>query len=374
MSEPIRILHVIGAMNCGGAETMVMNLYRNIDREKIQFDFLVHTEKECFFDNEIRALGGKIYSVPRFNLINLFRYKKELRKFFKEHPEYTAVHGHIGSSACVYLSVAKKHGMYAIAHSHNTNSTEISLKNILYRLFSLRTRRVADHFFACSRDAGIDRFGIKIANAKNFSVLPNAIQTENFVYNDSIRQKAREDLGFSDEFVVGHIGRFSYQKNHEYLLEIFAEILKIKKDAILLLLGDGELRDEIERKISELNLNGRVVLAGVRKDANRLLQAMDCFVFPSHFEGLGIVAIEAQCNGLPCFINEELPQDLNINSNLSRLSIKASPKIWAKEIIEKSLRVDSKAAFNNVKNAGYDIKNSAEELAEFYSNIQKGEK
>jgi len=369
MDKPIRILHVIGAMNCGGAETMIMNLYRNIDREKIQFNFLVHTEKECFFDAEIRELGGKIYSVPRFNLINLFRYKKALKKFFGEHLEYTAVHGHIGSSACIYLNIAKKYGMFAIAHSHNTNSTEISLKNVLYRLFSLKTRRVADCFFACSKDAGADRFGKRITNSNNFSVIQNAIETDGFVYNESVRLKVREELGFSDEFIVGHIGRFSYQKNHEYLLRVFAEILKLKKNAILLLLGDGELREEIERKISELNLNEHVVLAGVRKDANRFLNAMDCFVFPSHFEGLGIVAVEAQCNGLPCFINETFPTELDINSNLHRLSLQSGPDVWAKEIVENAKRIPADEAVENVRRAGYDIKQIAKKLESFYCNI-----
>lgn len=369
MDKPIRILHVIGAMNCGGAETMIMNLYRNIDREKIQFDFLVHTEEKCFFDDEIRELGGKIYSVPRFNLINLFSYKKALKKFFSEHSEYTAVHGHIGSSASIYLSVARKHGIYAIAHSHNTNSTEISLKSILYRLFSLRTRRVADRFFACSQDAGIDRFGKKITNSNNFSVIQNAIETDCFIYNESVRLKTRKELGFSDEFIVGHIGRFSYQKNHEYLLRVFAEVLKLKKNAILLLLGDGELREEIERKISELSLNEHVVLAGVRKDANRILNAMDCFVFPSHFEGLGIVAIEAQCNSLPCFINETFPTELDINSNLHRLSLQSGPNVWAREIVEKSKRIPADEAVGNVRQAGYDIKQVSKKLEEVYFNI-----
>ena len=185
-------------------------------------------------------------------------------------------------------------------------------------------------------------------------------------------EKTRKELGFSDEFIVGHIGRFSYQKNHEYLLRVFAEVLKLKKNAILLLLGDGELREEKERKISELSLNEHVVLAGDRKDANRILNAMDCFVFPSHFEGLGIVAIEAQCNGLPCFINEIFPTELDINSNLHRLSLQSGPDVWAKEIVENAKRIPADEAVENVRRAGYDIKQIAKKLESFYCNRYGG--
>ncbi len=227
MAEPIRVLQVLHGMDCGGAENMIMNLYRNIDRSKVQFDFLVHTRKKCFFDDEIKSLGGRIFHVPYYNVINHFTYKKLLEIFFKKHPEIRIVHGHLGSCAHIYLSVAKKYGCFAIAHSHATQATDISIKKYLYRIFNMYTRRIADYYFACSKSAGVDRFGERVVSSNRFSVLNNSIDTQKYIFSIKKRGTIRKLLGISDDcFVVGHIGRFNYPKNHSFLIDIFNVVLK----------------------------------------------------------------------------------------------------------------------------------------------------
>ena len=371
----MRILHVFNIMNCGGAENMIMNIYRNIDREKIQFDFLVHSNKPAFFDEEIRNLGGRIFYVPRWNILNFFKYKKELHNFFKKHKdEFSWIHGHMGSSSCIYLSVAKKYGIKTIAHSHSANFSYRSLKNAVFLLLNRITRKVSENFFACSYDAGLCRYGKKIVNGKNFKIIKNAIDLDKYIPDTKEKERITNEFNLENSFVIGHIGRFTYAKNHAFLIEIFKEILKLKDNAKLLLVGEGELREELESLVKSENLTDKVILTGVRNDVTSLLQVMDCFVFPSHFEGLGIAAIEAQTMGIPCFINESLPKDLDINSNVFRLALSESPERWAKTILNKCHnKISHETAFASIKKSGYDIKESVKTLELFYESISKKE-
>ena len=366
MSKPIRVLQVFHGMDCGGAENMIMNLYRNIDRSKVQFDFLVHTKKKCFFDDEIKNLGGRIFFVPYYNIKNTVAYKKALRHLYESHPEIKIVHGHLGSCAHIYLNIAKEHGCYTIAHSHNTLPTDRSIKNVLYRLFTLRTRKVADYFFACGKQAGLDRFGEKIVSSDRFQVLNNAIDTQKYIYNPEIRQKMRAELGLEEAFVVGHIGRFNYQKNHEFLIDIFDAVLKKEPKARLLLVGDGDLRPEIENKISRLGIKDKVIMTGVRKDVPDLLQAMDCFVFPSHYEGLPVTVIEAQAASLPCVISDRITSEVNVSNRVKYLSIDSDAESWVKTVVNcyKDTRSN---AMQIIVDSGYDIYGSSKFLQDFYS-------
>jgi len=364
----IRILQVFYGMNCGGAENMIMNIYRNIDREKVQFDFLVHTTKKCYFDDEIEKLGGRIFCIPRFNLVNVVQYKKAIDDFFKKHKgEFSVVHGHIGSSACIYLDVAKKYNIVTISHAHNANFSMLSLKNVIYRTLNLKTRIVADHFFACSYIAGVCRYGKKIVKQSNFKIIKNAIQLDKYTYSIEKHKKVSEEFGFNNKFVIGHIGRFDKNKNQTFVVKIFSEILKTKPNSVLMLVGDGKMRSKVEKLVDKLDIASNVIMTGVRSDVNELLQGMDCFVFPSISEGLGIVAIEAECFGIPCFINESLPQELYINDNVYGISLKRSPKEWAEIILENSnTKIPEAIAKENVKNAGYDISVTAKMLEDFY--------
>lgn len=366
MNKPIRVLQVFHGMDCGGAENMIMNLYRNIDRIRVQFDFLVHTEKKCFFDDEIQNLGGRIFHVPYYNVKNHFTYQKALHEFFGSHPEIKIVHGHLGSCAHLYLKIAKEYGCFTIAHSHATRATDKSIKNILYRFFTLKTRQTADYFMACGKQAGIDRFGKDIVDSSRFQVLNNAIDTQKYIFNPEKRKVMREQLHVEENFIVGHIGRFSYPKNHDFLLDIFYEVQKKMPSAKLLLVGDGDLRPKIQEKIAKLGISDKVIMTGVRKDVPDLLQAMDCFVFPSHYEGLGIVAVEAQAASLYTICSDVLPTEAKMTSLVETLSLSDTSHKWANHILQYADGYERKNRYAEICKANYDIYQSVDWLMNFY--------
>lgn len=360
----IRVLQVFNSMGCGGAENMIMNLYRKIDKSKVQFDFLVHTDKKCFFDDEIRSLGGQIYCVPYFNGKNFLQYKKALQKFFESHREYPIVHGHVGSCAAIYLSLAHKYGCTTIAHSHSANKG-----NILYNIFSYPTRYVADKIIGCSEKAGISRYGKHCWKKKNGFVLTNGIDIESFFANAKVREQIRKELNIEDKFVVGHVGSFGEPKNHMYLLEVFKCILNEHKDSVLLLIGDGILKDKIKNRMRELEIEDNVIMTGVRSDVNKLIQAMDCFVFPSLYEGLPLTVVEAQVAGLPCYISASITKEVCLSDLVKMLSINDSPSKWSNEVLKcKDCDVRQDVSGKIIK-AGYDVSSTAQWLADFYEKL-----
>lgn len=370
MTQPIRVLQVIGQMNRGGAESMIMNIYRKIDRTKIQFDFVVHTDEKCDFDDEIKSLGGIIYNCPRFMGNNIIDYSRFWNHFFEYHKEYRIIHGHIGSSAAIYLNIAKKYGLFTIAHSHSSGFGS-GIKGIMYRMFSYPTRFIADYFFACSENAGISRYGKRVVNDKTiFSVLKNAIDVNQYVFSEKIRQKKRKELNLVNKFVIGHVGRFDKAKNQEYLVEIFNEIADKNKNAVLLLIGDGELKSYLIEKVKNYGLEDRVIFTGVRSDVNELLQVMDIFVFPSLYEGLPVTVIEAQAAGLPCLISDTITDEVCITSLVQKLSIKESVKEWSQKIV---LLHQNESKYEDVLKViriqSYDVNISVSNLEEFYLNI-----
>ena len=362
--EPIRVLQVVHGMGCGGAENMIMNLYRKLDRSKVQFDFLVHTDKKCFFDDEIESLGGHIYRVSYFNLVNYFAYKKALNEFFSAHPEIKIVHGHLGSCAHIYLAVAKKYGCYTIAHCHNSKPP-FSIKSTLYYIFNLKTRKVADYFMACSLMAGEYRYGQKIAHSDKFSVLNNAIDSDRYIFSADKRRKSREEFNLTDEILIGHIGRFNEQKNHLFLLNVFSEINKINPKAKLMLVGGGELEIEIREKAEVLGILDGVIFTGVRSDVPELLCAMDLFIFPSVYEGLGIVAVEAQASGLKVLCSDVLPEESAVTENITYYSLNDSPSAWAEKAMS-MLPYERKDTSREIKEHHYDINETVKWLEEFY--------
>lgn len=372
INEPVRILHVIGIMNRGGAETMIMNLYRNIDREKIQFDFVENSYDDAAFDDEIKSLGGNIYRCPHYNGKNHVQYVKWWKSFLKEHGnEYKAIHGHLGSTAAIYLWLARKEGLYTIAHSHNTSDK--SLKSILYNLYAYPTRYIADYYFACSKDAGMSRYGKKVVeNNEKFHVLNNAIQTDLFGYSNEIRKEIRTRYGISDLIVIGHVGRFFTQKNHLFLIDIFVAIHKKNPNTVLLLVGDGELKEDIVQKIKGLGIEKNVILTGVQKNVSQFYQAMDVFVLPSLYEGLGIVAVEAQCTGLPCVISDTVSKECIVTKNQVQVcKLSDSSKKWAVTIL-KCIQNNRRDSIAQVIEHGYDIHETAKWLSSFYLEIDDG--
>ncbi|WP_226675668.1 glycosyltransferase family 1 protein [Rossellomorea aquimaris] len=369
MVGPNRILQVFALMNQGGAETMIMNFYRNIDRSKIQFDFLVHTQEECVYDKEIRALGGKIFYIPPYTGKNHFQYKMAWNNFFEEHPEYKIIHGHVRSTASIYLKIAKKYGLTTLAHSHSTssgNGTSAIVKNIL----QYPIRYTADYLFACSKVAGEWLFGKRASKQGNFIVLNNAIETNRFAYNEGLRINKRRELKVENRFVVGHIGRFNTPKNHGFLIEIFKEIYILNPNAVLLLVGDGELKKTIEKKTYELGLNKNIIFTGVRSDIPELLHAMDVFLFPSLYEGLPVTLIEAQASGLKIFASNKITDEVAVTNLVHYCSLESTPFEWSKKIINEINEKNNRSRrFSEVKRSNYDIERNAKWLENFYLDI-----
>ena len=364
--EPIRILHVIGIMNRGGAETMIMNLYRNIDRNKVQFDFVENSSEPAAFDEEILSLGGKIYRCPHYNGKNHFAYVKWWNTFFQKHPgEYPIVHGHLGSTAAIYLSVAKKHGAYTIAHSHSAGSG-----SAMYRMFAYSTRYIADKFFACSKDAGISRYGKTVGNDSiRCQVLNNAIDARRFSFNQETRKQVRSELHIAENaIVIGHVGRFVGAKNHLFLIDVFADVRKRDPNAVLLLIGDGERRAEIQAAIAEKRLEDAVILTGVRSNVWDFYQAMDVFVFPSIYEGLPVSLVEAQAAGLPCCVSSNVPKDSAITDLVQFISLEDRSEKWA-EIALRSVKTSRPDMLSEIQNAGFDVISTANWLENFYLNV-----
>lgn len=368
MKYPIRILHVIGIMDRGGAESMIMNLYRNIDRSKIQFDFVEHTHVKANYDDEIISLGGKIYRCPKFKGFNILEYQKWWKNFWKENKlNYNIVHGHIGSTAAIYLKIAKQNGIFTIAHSHSTDK-DISLKSVLYKILSYNTRNVADYFFTCSNDAGISRFGNKVTqNHEIYKIFHNAIDTDLFQYDETVRCNKRSELQLKkDNFVIGHIGRFTPEKNHQFIISVFEKLSKQYPQAILLLVGDGPLKKEYELSTKNLENSEKIRFMGVRSDVNELMQAMDVLIFPSKYEGLPVTLIEAQASGLPCVISDRISEEVILCKDLlDVMSLDSSIEDWSIKIIAAGKKHRT-ITTDVIKENGYDIKETSKWLEEFY--------
>lgn len=362
----LRVLHVIGKMDRAGAETIIMNIYRNIDRERIQFDFMVFSNEEGDYDSEIKQMGGKIYQMPEFKVINYRNMCKIFKKFFEKH-SYEIVHGHIGSCAPAYLYYAKKNGSFTIAHSHNTDSS-IIWKKIAYKCLTRPVIYVADYFMACSEEAGKDRFGKKIINQNNFRVMNNAIDAEEFIYTDERHCSLKDKFGLNNKIIFGHVGRFTEQKNHDFLIEVFENIKKKHNEAILLLVGVGEDFDKIKEKVEARKLEKSVCFLGIREDISDLMNLFDVFIFPSIYEGLGIVGIEAQAAGLPCFFSNAIPDEAILTPSVWKFPLKWGAERWATEINKKIQffkRVDN---YKLIVKGGYDIKKLSKAMEQFYLN------
>lgn len=362
MKYPIRILQVVTTMNRGGLETMLMNYYRHIDRSKVQFDFLVHRDFEADYDKEILSLGGRIYHMDR--LIPWSRnYKKKLIDFFKNHQEYKIVHVHQDCLSSVALECAKKSNIpVRIAHSH-TSSQDKNLKYLIKLFYMKQIPGVATDLFACSEVAGDWMF-----RGHGFKILKNAIDITSYLYSPIISSKVKKDLNVEDNFVIGHVGRFNSLKNHSFLIDVFDKCKKLDESSKLILVGDGDCRKEIEEKVHSKGLDKDVIFLGVQNNVNELLQAMDVFVFPSLYEGLGIAIIEAETASLPCFISDTIPDDCIVTKGLvKKLPLNASPKMWAEEIIKKK-SYNKHDTSEEIKISGYDIFDSSRQLEQFYIN------
>ena len=367
--KKLKVLQVIGAMNRGGAETVVMNLLRSIDRDAFQFDFLVHEQGRCDYDDEIESLGCAIYRIPRFKVANAASYRLACRRFFAEHSEYQVVHGHIGSCASIYLDEAHRVGCATIAHSHNVNSTSF-LHRSLYALLVRDLPHIADAFLGCSLQAGIDRFGIGVAVSPRFNVMRNGIDLARYENDAVTHDEAKRALGYDGVPLVGIVGRLVTQKIQAFLLDVFAGILQELPQARLLIVGRGDKEGELREKAERLGMAASVDFLGVRDDVPEILKALDVFVFPSLREGLGMSLVEAQAASVPCLATDTIARDAFLTDYAQALPLAAGAGEWSRHALallrNPPIRQDAR---QTIRAQGYDIKDVAKWMEDYYRRL-----
>lgn len=366
MEEELHVLHVVGAMNLGGIENMLMTLLPYMKEKGIIFDFVVHGDAVGVHESKIKDLGGKVYHLPKFIGINMISYLCAWRNLLNNHPELKIIHGHMTSTASVYLWLAKRYDRITIAHSH---STSIGGGRIVYgikRLLEYPLRYLSDYLCACSADAATYRFGHGISKKNNYFLWHNAIDTTKFQFSEEKRNEYRKKMAIADNTVViGHVGRMIPAKNYKFLVEIFYEYHKINSDSRLLLIGNGPLRATIEKKVKTLGLDHFTIFTGAVDNPADYLSAIDVFCFPSIYEGLPLSLIEAQINGRICLGSDVISGEVRITDGLKFLALAESAKIWAEQIAKMLIEaVDSKNNYNP-----YDVNIVSEEIRNFYTKI-----
>lgn len=385
MAEAVRVLHVLGNTQLGGAESRIMDLYRHMDRQRVQFDFLVHQDnvhqdKEGYFDQEIYRLGGRIFRVPRFKAYNYFSYRRAVRAFFKEHHEFQVVQGHITSTAAIYLPQAKKAGIPVTAAHARSAGVDQGPKGILTRFLRRNLADKTDVMFTCSQLAGIAVFGKRAVEQGRTIFVPNAIECQAFDYNEEVRKKLRKELGIEQRYVIGHVGSFRYAKNHEYLLRVFASLCgrrEAENSSVsgnknscyaLLLLGEGGGMDRIKELARELGVEEQVYFLGNRSNVKDYYQAMDYFVYPSRFEGLPGAVVEAQTAGLYCLISDTICREVMVTDLVHAMDIQDAPEKWAEHILKTAQYAQGgrKGRREEMQKAGFDVNTQVEIMTKFY--------
>lgn len=366
--EPVRVAQIMGKWVGGGVESVVMNYYRYIDRTKIQFDFICDDDSTNIPYEEIEKLGGKVILIPPYQKV--FKYHNKLKKILKE-GHYKIVHSHINTLSVFSLFAAKCAGVpVRIAHSHSTTNKKEKKKNLLKQVLRPFSKLFATDYMCCSELAGRWLFGDKKYDKGNVYLLNNAIDLEKFKYNKDFRKKMRKSLNISDDtLVIGHVGRFVAQKNHDYLIDIFNEIHKKNNNSVLLLAGQGPLIDEIKNKVKSLKLEKNVKFLGQRSDIDKLYQVFDVFLLPSLYEGLPVVGVEAQATGLLCELSNDMTKETKVLDTTRFISLNTSAEEWANNILDdvkKHKRIDSS---KEMTDKNFNIKEEVKRLEECYFNL-----
>lgn len=367
--EPIRVLQVVGRMDRGGIENMIMNLYRHIDRDKVQFDFLAHYGREAAFNDEIRAMGGRIYEMPALKdeehvyYWRLFAYIRALKRFFKEHKEYKIIHGHMTNTAAIYMPIARKNGVTClISHSHNTHG-KAELLGTVTDFLQKPIYKYATDFFACSEGAEHWFYPQELIDSGRVHILPNAVDAAKFRFNPEARERIRKELSLEGKTVIVCVARFRFEKNQSFLIDALEYMKKEHPDVVLVFAGDGPCEDEVKEKTGAHNLEENTRFLGARTDIPDILSASDAFALPSIFEGLPVTVIEAQANGLHCVVTEGLTDEMNVLNMVKY--VPHSPEKWAQALWQASQqqRLDT---YEQIKAQGYDINTTAPMLQNFY--------
>lgn len=373
MAEKVKVLYFVDRMLRGGIQTFVIENMKYFDKDKIQIDYLLLDDGvEYELEKELVKLGANVYKLKNIwirKLTDYIKYNKELDNFFCNHHDYHVIHMHSSSKNYMVLKKAKKYGIpVRIAHSHNIgfqskNKLQILLGNILKKPL----KKYATNYFACSEMAGKWLFGKKTLQRGKVKIIHNAVDLEKFDMDKKRRDEIRKELGIQKKLVIGHVGRFTEQKNHTFLIDIFSEIHKLNKDTTLMLVGIGEKENNIKQKVESLGLKNDVLFMGFKNNVNELMWAMDLFVFPSNFEGLGLVLIEAQATGMPCFTSKDVvPEEAKVTDLLQFISLDNNANEWANIIM--SADANRKDKKDQIIEKGYLIEDTAKCLQEFYLN------
>ena len=373
----VRVLQIFTTMGRGGAESMIMNYYRQLDRTKIQFDFLVHRAEKAAFEEEIESLGGKIYRIQPINPLFPKNYYNELRTFFKAHAEYNIIHSHLNTFSCFPLKIAEEFKLETrIAHAHiamdpislsNTFSSVDNLLEAIKKGIKLRVKkkihRYTTHYFSCGEKAGKWLFG----ETTDVQIMNNAIDANSFIYNEHKAKVLRKEFHLENKVILGHIGRFTHQKNHEYLLKVFAELRTKNNQYVLALIGDGPLQEKIKAEAKKLGISDAVHFLGLRTNIPDIIQMIDIFVFPSFYEGLPVTLVEAQAAGLQIIDSDTITKEVQLTPDIQFASIAEAPELWAQKIIALG-KITKKNNFKAIEAANYDIISNTKEIEKFYLN------
>lgn len=360
----VRVLHFELSENVGGIESFLLNLYKEIDRDVVQFDFITQSDTPALA-RDFYSLGSNIYKVSSAR--NVYKYWHDIRKILLS--DYDVIHIHKNSVANIIpLYCGVKAGVPIFLHSHNTMPSVGKITFLLHKINKFKAYKMAEEHFACSSEAGYWMYG-----NKNFTIVRNGIVTELFKFDYSKRNEKRKELSIpEDAFVMGHVGRFANQKNHAFLLDIFNDVNQMKEGAILLLIGEGENLDKIECKAKELGISDKVIFLGNRNDIPQLLMCMDAFVMPSLYEGLPISAVEAQATGVKTFLANTISKETEMSSTVTWFSIDDKTSNIAKIIIEKCNKENDRYWCNKeVVNAGFAMEETAKMLQNAYINAMK---
>lgn len=363
IKKPIRIAQVIGKMWSGGVEMVIFNYYRSMDKTQIQFDFYYDSDSTVEPPQDLIDMGARFYKIPPYQ--KLPQYIHELRRCFKEN-HYLIVHSHLNTLSIFPLFVAWTcHVPVRIAHNHSVPSGSEFGRDALKYFLRLGAKIFPTDYFACSEKAGRWMFGDKAFNTGLIFIMKNAVDFERFKYSSSSEIELREKFGLKDKFVIEHVGRFTYAKNHTFLLDVFLEITKKKKNAMLLLVGDGELHNDIVEKVKKRGLEQKVIFAGQVSNPEEYYPLANVIVLPSLFEGLSLATIESQIVGIPVVVSEAIPKEAVISNGVKRLKLSNSE--WVDEILE----IADKKVILNKSSEEYDIKIAVKKLEKWYINKMK---
>lgn len=360
--KKIRILMVMANTRMGGVQAFILNVLHNIDIEYYQIDFAINYYAECNgIEDECRKYGCNFFLIPSFKVFNYFQYKKSWEKLFSSQ-KYDIVYAHATNSASIFLKIAKKYGIKTIAHSHSAGYRGNYIERNTKRMFARGVGKYADYWFACSDKAAERLYGDAYKLYSHYYNIPNAIDVSKYLFDESIRTSIRKQIGVDDDtFLCGHLGTFSAVKNHKFLIEVFANLLKIKPKAKLVCCGTGALLPIVKQQVKDLGLCDKVIFTGVVRNANEYFMAMDCFIFPSIFEGFPVSILEAQATGLPIVMHDVITKEVDLTDLVNRVSLSTPAYEWAKIVAQ--VKTERRDKYNLI------ISNSVYNIKEFIKNL-----